>query len=208
MAGGAGDDRYFVDNASDAVSELAGAGNGFDSIFSTVNYTIALNVERLFLQGTAISATGRDGQNDYLYGNALNNILDGKTGTDNMNGGLGNDSYYVNTSGDVINEAAGAAAERLTRYSPRPATQTPPMSSACSCSTAAITTPTAATARTISSRAMIGNNIINGFSGNDTIRGGLGNDTLTGGAGHRHFPVPHRAKLGAQPRRDHRLQHC
>ena len=87
MTGGAGDDRYFVENVSDAVNELAGAGNGFDSIFATVSYTIAANVERLILLQTAVSAIGRNGQNDYLFGNSSNNILDGKTGTDNMTGG-------------------------------------------------------------------------------------------------------------------------
>ena len=181
MAGGAGDDRYFVDNASDAVSELAGAGSGFDSIFTTVNYTIALNVERLFLQGTAISATGRDGQNEYLYGNALNNILDGRTGTDNMNGGLGSDSYYVNTSGDVINEAAGAGTLDTifaqTSYTNAANVERLFLLNGGNYN---------ANGRNAQNDFLSGNdqnNIINGLSGDDTIRGGLGNDTLTGGAG-------------------------
>ena len=60
LTGGIGNDRYFVDNASDIVTEDAGAANGFDSIFATTSFTIAANVERLFLQGSGnFSATGR-----------------------------------------------------------------------------------------------------------------------------------------------------
>ena len=114
------------------VNEAAGALSGtLDTIFAQTSYTISANVERLFLlNGGNYNAHGRHGQNDYLYGNSGNNILDGKTGSDNMSGGLGNDSYYVNTSADMVNEAA--AAGTLDTISPRPATQLPPMSSACS----------------------------------------------------------------------------
>ena len=43
MDGGAGNDIYFVDNASDAVVE--NAGEGTDAVFSTANYGLAANVE-------------------------------------------------------------------------------------------------------------------------------------------------------------------
>jgi Ca2+-binding RTX toxin-like protein len=118
--------------------------------------------------------------NNYVIGNAGNNIIDGKAGSDNMSGGLGDDQYYVNTSSDVVNEAAGggfdtifaqsgytiaANAERLFllnggNYN--------------------------ANGRNGQDDFLSGNaqnNIINGLSGNDTILGGLGNDTLTGGLG-------------------------
>ena len=181
MAGGTGDDRYFVDAALDAVNELAGAGNGSDSIFATVSYTIALNVERLFLQGTAISATSRDGQNDYLYGNALNNILDGKSGTDNLNGGLGNDSYYVNTSADVVNEAAGAGT--LDTIFAQSSYMIAANVERLFLIDGGNYNASGRNGQDDFLAGNAGNNIINGFSGNDTIRGGLGNDTLTGGAG-------------------------
>ena len=103
MAGGLGDDRYYVDNLLDVVSELAGGGSGDDFIFSSVSFTSALNAERLYLTGTAnINGTGRDGQADIIYGNAGGNILDGKTGSDTLSGGLGDDQYFVNTSGDAV----------------------------------------------------------------------------------------------------------
>ena len=113
MAGGGGDDSFYVDNAGDTVSELAAEGV-LDTIFSSVTFTSSLNVERMYLTGTGnINGTGVNGQNDIMYGNSGNNILDGLGGTDNMNGGLGNDTYYVNTSGDVINEAAAAGTDTI-----------------------------------------------------------------------------------------------
>src|SRR5262249_37286459 len=67
MAGGAGNDAYFVDNAGDAVTEDANAG--FDTIFSTVSYTLAANVEQLVLQGSGnLAGTGNALANN-IYGN-------------------------------------------------------------------------------------------------------------------------------------------
>lgn len=37
---------------------------------------------------------------DIITGNGLNNVIDGGGGADSMRGGLGNDTYYVNQSGD------------------------------------------------------------------------------------------------------------
>ena len=57
---GAGNDVYFVDNAGDQTVENAGQGD--DVVFSTVSHTLAANVERLVLQGSAnLSGTGIDG---------------------------------------------------------------------------------------------------------------------------------------------------
>ncbi|MFN0194849.1 MAG: hypothetical protein ACKVP5_23205 [Aestuariivirga sp.] len=39
-----------------------------------------------------------------IFGNALNNVIDGKAGTDDMRGGEGDDSYYVDTTDDVVSE--------------------------------------------------------------------------------------------------------
>ena len=111
MAGAAGDDRYYVDDPNDNIIELAGAGTGFDTIFASVSYTMGPNVERIYLIGDfGRAAYGRDGENDYLYGNSRENILDGKFGADYMSGGIGSDTYYVNTSGDVVYEAPGGLA--------------------------------------------------------------------------------------------------
>ena len=183
LDGGLGDDRFYVNTALDVVTEGTGAGSGLDSIFATVSFTIAANVERLYLQGAGnISGTGRDGQNDYLYGNGGNNILDGKSGTDNLNGGLGNDSYYVNTNGDVINEAAGAGTGSDTIFAQTSYTIAANVERLFLLNGGNYN----ANGRNGQNDFLAGNdqnNIINGLTGDDVIRGGLGNDTLTGGTG-------------------------
>src|SRR5438034_984500 len=64
MAGGAGNDTYVVDNAGDVVIE--NAGEGVDTVLSSVSYVTPANVENLTLTGSGdINATG----------NELNNVL-------------------------------------------------------------------------------------------------------------------------------------
>src|SRR5215467_16337087 len=69
LAGGAGNDAYFVDNAGDQVIENAAAG--LDTIYSTTHFRLPANVETLVLQG------GADLQ---AYGNTLSNSVYGNAG--------------------------------------------------------------------------------------------------------------------------------
>jgi Ca2+-binding RTX toxin-like protein len=91
MIGGDGNDSYIVDSAGDVVIETA--DQGFDSVNSSVSYTLGANVEDLFLKGTAaIDGTGNVA-NNRIYGNAARNVMDGSAGNDTLVGGGGNDTY-------------------------------------------------------------------------------------------------------------------
>jgi Ca2+-binding RTX toxin-like protein len=111
MDGGAGDDTYFVDNAGDRANEVGNAGN--DAIFSSVNFTLPPNVETLVLQGTAdLQGTG-SGLADTLFGNSGNNVLDGRQGADHMQGGAGDDTYFVDQSLDQVFENPGEGTDTV-----------------------------------------------------------------------------------------------
>jgi Ca2+-binding RTX toxin-like protein len=168
MSGEEGDDTFFIDNAGDRASE--DAGEGFDTLFSSLSYVLRPNLEKLVLTGTAdINGVG-NAENNTLDGNDGGNTLDGRAGADTMTGGLGDDKYVVDSAGDVVVELAdqgidsvrswisytlGGNLEKLTLYG-------------------------------AANLDGAGNDLINtviGNSGRNILDGGLGSDTLSGEGG-------------------------
>ena len=178
MLGGSGNDTYYVDNASDVITEYAGEGN--DGVISTVSYALSANIESLAVVGlgSSLTATGNDLDNSLISYTDGDDILDGGLGKDIMTGGLGNDTYVVDNAGDQVFEnsgggtdtvqssisyALGLNAENLTLGS------------------GALTGQGNAADNII--RASSGSNTLYGYGGNDTLDGGTGADTMIGGLG-------------------------
>ncbi|MBN9204806.1 calcium-binding protein [Methylibium petroleiphilum] len=130
--GTAGNDLFIVDNRSDSIVE--GAGQGTDTVQSSVSYMLGANTENLTLTGRAnLTAQGNELDN-VLTGNDGDNIFNGPDpvswnsnasnfykyqGADTMLGGLGNDTYWVDnyirayTTNDTVVELAGQGTDTV-----------------------------------------------------------------------------------------------
>lgn len=95
MTGGSGNDFYEVDNLADVTVEAV--AEGYDTVRTTVSFTLADNLEQLQAASGAasINLTGNTLGNS-LFGNDGNNILTGGAGNDYLKGNGGNDVYVFN----------------------------------------------------------------------------------------------------------------
>lgn len=99
MVGGDGADTYYVDNASDVVSEtntnITTGGN--DAVISLLSaYTLGSNVENLLLFSNSTANGTGNSQNNAIYAGSGNNTMDGGTGNDTL-------SYYYATQAVTAN---------------------------------------------------------------------------------------------------------
>ncbi len=102
MTGGAGNDTYFVDSIDDVVTE--NAGQGTDTVSSTITWTLGNNFENLTLTGA--SATNG-------IGNGSNNNINSQTSTGSnvLTGGLGDDIYQITVSATETDTVVENASE-------------------------------------------------------------------------------------------------
>jgi Ca2+-binding RTX toxin-like protein len=216
LQGGTGNDWYYVYRAGDSVLEFANEGN--DRIMTAVSYTLSAGQEIETLstidptQSTAIDLTGNalaqnifgnggantlsgGGGADYLLGYGDDDILIGNSdAASTLQGGTGNDTYYVTRTGDSIIEFAGEGNDRLitsVNYTLSAGQEIETLSAADQNGSAALDLTGNDYGQLIfgtnGANTMSGNggaDQLAGFGGDDILLGGDGDDLLNGGAGH------------------------
>jgi Ca2+-binding RTX toxin-like protein len=187
LIGGTGNDTYYVDNAGDITIETSTLVTEIDTVVSSVNRALAVNLERLILSGTAaINGTG-NGLNNTLQGNSGANILNGGVGADTLIGGTGNDTYYVDNSGDITTETSTLTTEIDIVVSTVTRTLGANLERLTLSGTAAINGTGNGLNNILLGNAAV--NVLNGGAGNDILNGGVGADTLLGGTGNDTYYV-------------------
>ena len=177
LKGGPGNDTYIVDNAADKVSE--NAGEGVDTVQSSVSWTLGANLENLTLIGSkAVNGSGNELAN-ILTGNSAANTLDGSTGADRLVGGGGNDLYLVDNSGDSVIENANEGVDTV-------------KASVSYALPANVENLALTGADAINGYGNELANILSGNAANNLLDGGLGADILQGGAGDDTYVVDNR----------------
>ncbi|MDD7911550.1 M10 family metallopeptidase C-terminal domain-containing protein [Pseudovibrio exalbescens] len=164
MAGGKGDDIYFVDSADDLVREEA--DGGFDTII-VLNKDIDLgevaNVENIiYVDGTPVPPATDADDNDTGTGtpsDALSNLIFGDDGNNTLNGGAGGDTIFGLDGDDLIIGGRDSLASRD------------------------INNTIAFEDLEDQTESDDGDDVLYGGRGNDTIFGGAGDDILDGGDG-------------------------
>ena len=194
LVGGGGDDVYYIDAVGDTILEIA--AEGLDLVLSSVNRTIGANLENLTLIGTALNGTGNElgnlitgnAGNNSLNGGLGNDTLDGSFGNDTLVGGLGDDTFIVDSTADLVTEAANQGTDTV--LSSVSVTLGPDVENLTLTGSAAINGSGNALANSITGNSAKnelyggdGADTIQALGGNDTLDGGLGNDSLVGGLG-------------------------
>jgi Ca2+-binding RTX toxin-like protein len=188
LAGGLGDDTYVIDSKLDVLTEVA--GGGFDTVVSSVSYTLGEQFEALVLNGGIVGRGNAadnliqgDGNDNRLFGGAGNDTVDGGAGIDVMAGGIGDDTYFVDHRFDAVLEADGEGNDTV-------------ISSVTRIIGSNIENLTLLGSEAINgtgnglANMILGNdgaNRLRGSAGNDTLAGGGGIDTLSGGSGQDRF---------------------
>jgi Ca2+-binding RTX toxin-like protein len=192
--GGTGNDTYVVDNSEDFLFERV--GEGFDTVRSSITFSLAANLENLELIGTGnINGTGNDLGN-LITGNAGRNVLQGLGGNDalsgganadTLNGGDGNDSLDGGGGSDILDGGTGID---TASYQSATTGVTVSLAITAAQATSGAGTDTLANLENLTGSAfsdhLTGNsgaNVLTGLDGNDTLTSGAGTDTLDGGDG-------------------------
>jgi Ca2+-binding RTX toxin-like protein len=105
LVGGAGADVYYVDNAGDKTIE--NTNGGIDETHAYTNWTLADNVENLFLRSAANLAGKGNGLANAMVGNGGANTLEGLGGGDQLDGRGGSDRLIGGPGADILTGGTG-----------------------------------------------------------------------------------------------------
>lgn len=109
MAGGAGDDIYYVNTAADTVVESEGEGTDTVRVTFTVRnkYFLPANVENGYISGQHDNEFYGNTLDNVLIGSSFNEWLDGADGNDTVKGGAGHDIVSGSAGEDLLYGGAG-----------------------------------------------------------------------------------------------------
>jgi Ca2+-binding RTX toxin-like protein len=110
--GGDGNDLYVIGKGAHNLVE--NSGEGYDTVKSSVSFTLGDNFEKLVLTGKANIAAGGNLADNTLVGNAGANTLNGGEGKDILNGGAGSDILTGGTGADTFIFRHGSGADTIT----------------------------------------------------------------------------------------------
>jgi hypothetical protein len=170
LIGGVGNDTYVVDDIGDVLIESANAGT--DTVDASINYRLGVNVENLLLMGSSDLQGYGNALPNVIAGNSGNNLIDGGARADTMAGGAGNDTYFLDNTGDLVVENANEgndAVFAMVHYG-----LTANVEALVLQGNADLQGYGNSLANTLYGNA--GNNILNGDAGADVMLGGSGND--------------------------------
>ena len=155
IAGGTGNDTYYVYNSADQITVAAGTVN--ESVIAYSSYALPANIQNLTVNGSGLTATA----------NSMSGTLTSLGGPNTLVGGTGVETFYVNNIGDVVSAPSTQTGDVIISS----------VSYALSGSFHVLRLTTPGTTATGSSA---GGNYLTSVNGGDTLIGGAkGNDFFT-----------------------------
>jgi Ca2+-binding RTX toxin-like protein len=101
MEGGDGNDTYHVDSSGDSIVEARNEGTDSAYVSISYNFTKTLNLENIYLTGSANLSVVGNASNNEIHGNSGNNTLAGGDGNDVLTGGGGVDTFVFMRDGGI-----------------------------------------------------------------------------------------------------------
>ncbi|MGH0229533.1 calcium-binding protein [Sinorhizobium meliloti] len=176
-------DRDFQRGATKGISIDLSTGIATDGFGSRDTLASIENIRATDFKDTIVGSSA----SNFIRTFAGNDSINGGGGADNMRGGSGNDTYFVDNTGDIVDEAADSGAGTDTVHSTvsfnlgNTAVAKGGVENLVLLGTGNISGTGNALNNTLSGNN--GHNVFSGFAGNDTIDAGLGNDLINGGFG-------------------------